>query len=129
MALQVSRFYISRVLCLIIITSHLKIVLYKSISDNLGNRINSLSETFVEYASNECDLETFTNFSRDRLPQLYELLESSRTAKQSEAAMLSYTTSTSVCVNILISPSTYCFSPPNQAFAHILLHSCLESQL
>jgi len=61
-------------------------------SDNLGNRINSLSETFVEYASNECDLETFTNFSRDRLPQLYELLESSRTAKQSEAAMLSYTT-------------------------------------
>ena len=46
----------------------------------------------VEYAENQCSLETFTNFTKQRLPQLYELIETAETREESNAAMLSYTT-------------------------------------
>lgn len=61
-------------------------------SDSNGNPIDPLSSVLVERSNHECSLETFTNFTSSRLPQLYELLETSRTEKESDAAMLSYTT-------------------------------------
>ena len=61
-------------------------------SDSLGNALDPLSSVLVEYAENQCSLETFTNFMKQRLPQLYELIETAETREESNAAMLSYTT-------------------------------------
>ena len=61
-------------------------------SDGLGNALDPLSSVLVEHAENQCRLETFTNFTAQRLPQLYELIETAETREESDAAKLSYAT-------------------------------------
>ena len=61
-------------------------------SDGAGNAIDPLSSVLVDHANNECNLERFDSFNDERLPRLFDLLEEAKTEKESEAALLSYTT-------------------------------------